>query len=469
VTFEGVVRACVLGCGVYLAVLYTAYTWLLALAFVETRRRRRERAVDDLDVLAESRFAAGVSIIVPAFNESAGLPRTVRSLLALDYPEFEVIVVNDGSTDDTLARLVREFDLVPAQTTSRDIVSTAVTEGYYRTAADRRLLVIDKRNAGKADALNVGLNHCRYRYVCGVDADMVLARGALSRAMREIARDPGVVVGLTSYFESSRDPAASLPDGVRFVGPETRPLFAFQTFDYLRSFFNNRTPWARMNFMLCTAGAFQLWRRDLLEELGGWEPRFTCEDIEFTFRAHRVLRERRRNYRIACLPDCIGVTEGPASVRKLVAQRERWQRVILETCWANKRMWFNPRYGTVGMLGVPFYVVSEILAPIFEVLAIATLLAGGVTGLIAWSDFAVFTLLVVFANSALTTAALLMLDLEARAYRPSGIAWLLALMPVELLVYRPIMGWARVKGTWRFLRRDRAWHKFERNVRTEAT
>jgi cellulose synthase/poly-beta-1,6-N-acetylglucosamine synthase-like glycosyltransferase len=276
------------------------------------------------------------------------------------------------------------------------------------------------------------------------------------------------VVGLTSYFESSRDPAASLPDGVRFVGPETRPLFAFQTFDYLRSFFNNRTPWARLNFMLCTAGAFQLWRRDLLEELGGWEPRFTCEDIEFTFRAHRVLRERRRDYRIACLPDCVGVTEGPDSVRKLVAQRERWQRVILETCWANKRMWFNPRYGTVGMLGVPFYVVSEIVAPIFEVLAITTLVAGGVTGLIAWSDFAVFTLLVMFANSALTTAALLMQDREARAYRPSGIAWLLALMPVELLVYRPIMGWARIKGTWRFLRRDRAWHKFERNVRTEA-
>jgi cellulose synthase/poly-beta-1,6-N-acetylglucosamine synthase-like glycosyltransferase len=468
VSFEGMLRASVLGCGVYLAVLYTAYIWLLALAFVETRRRRRERAVDDLDVLAESRFASGVSIIVPAFNESAGLPRTVRSLLALDYPEFEVIVVNDGSTDDTLERLVRELYLVPAETTSRGVVATEVVEGYYRTAADRRLLVIDKRNAGKADALNVGLNHCRYRYVCGVDADMVLARGALSRAMREIARDPGVVVGLTSYFESARDPAAALPDGVRFVGPDTRPLFAFQTFDYLRSFFNNRTPWARMNFMLCTAGAFQLWRRDLLEELGGWERRFTCEDIEFTFRAHRVLRERRRNYRIACLPDCVGVTEGPDSVRKLVAQRERWQRVILETCWANKRMWFNPRYGTVGMLGVPFYVVSEIVAPIFEVLAIATLVAGGVTGLIAWSDFAVFTLLVAFANSALTTAALLMQDREARAYRSSGIAWLFALMPVELLVYRPIMGWARIKGTWRFLRRDRAWHKFERNVRVEA-
>ena len=144
-----------------------------------------------------------------------------------------------------------------------------------------------------------------------------------------------------------------MENGLQRACPDTRPLFAFQTFDYLRAFFNNRTPWARLNFMLCAAGAFQLWRRDLVEELGGWSATFTCEDIEFTFRVHRTLRERGRDYRIASLPDCIGVTEGPDSVRNLVSQRERWQRVILETCWANRRMWFNPRYGTVGLLGVP--------------------------------------------------------------------------------------------------------------------
>ena len=195
--------------------------------------------------------------------------------------------------------------------------------------ADARLLVVDKPNAGKADAHNAGLNHSRYRYVCGVDADMVFARDALTRAMREIAADPRVV-GRTSYFENARDPAATLHDGRRYTGPDTAPLFAFQTFDFLRSFFNNRTPWARMNFMLCAAGAFQLWRRDLVEDLHGWSAEFTCEDIEFTFRAHRVLREQKRRYRIVCLPDCVGVTEGPDSVRNLVSQRERWQRVEAE-------------------------------------------------------------------------------------------------------------------------------------------
>ena len=170
--------------------------------------------------------------------------------------------------------------------------------------------------------------------------------------------------------------------------------------------------------MLCAAGAFQLWRRDLVEDLGGWSSEFTCEDIELTFRAHRCCASAAAPYRIACLPDCVGVTEGPDSVRNLVSQRERWQRVILETCWANRRMWFNPRYGKVGLLGVPYYLVSEIVAPVFEFVAIGTLVAGGVAGLIDWREFAVLTLLVTFANSALTTGALLMLDLEARAYRP---------------------------------------------------
>ena len=466
-TFETLLRAAVLICGAYLAVLWTMHWALLAVGLVETRRRRREREVDDVDALSGSRFAPGVSILVPAYNESAALSDAVRSALSIDYPEFEVIVVNDGSTDDTLARLVDELDLVPVEASSREVLETEQVVGYYRSPSDRRLLVVDKANGGKADALNAAINHSRYRYVCAVDADMVFARGSLARAMREIVRDPEVV-GLTSYFENTRDPAASLPDGVHFVGPDTRPLFAFQSFDYIRAFFSTRIGWARLNFMLCAAGAFQIWRRDLVEEMEGWSRTFTCEDIEFTFRVHRVLRERGRPYKVASLPDCVGVTEGPDTMRKLVSQRERWQRVILETCWANRRMLLNPRYGTVGMLGMPFYVLSEILAPIFEILAVATLVAGAATGLVDWWEFAVLTLAITFGNSALTTGALLMQDLEGRTYRLSRVMRFFALMPLELFVYRPFMGWARVKGTWRCLRRDKDWHKFERNVRVGA-
>ena len=467
-TLETALRVAVLTCGAYLALLWLMHWGLLVVGLAESRRRRREREVDDLDALSGSRFAPGVSILVPAYNESAGLADAVRSLLAIDYPEFEVIVVNDGSTDDTFERLVDELGLVPVEASSRGVVETEHVLGYGRSPGDRRLLVVDKVNGGKADALNAAFNHCRYRYVCAVDADMVFTRGSLARAMREIVRDPEVV-GLTSYYENTRDPAASLPDGVRFLGPDTRPLFAFQSFDYLRAFFGTRIGWARLNFMLCAAGAFQIWRRDIVEDVHGWSRSFTCEDIEFTFRVHRLLRRRGGPYRIACLPDCVGVTEGPDSMQKLISQRERWQRVILETCWANRGMLLNPRYGTVGMLGLPFYVLSEIIAPIFEVLAVVSLVVGAASGLVDWWEFVVLTLAITFGNSALTTGALLMQDMEGRTYRLSRVVRLFALMPLELFVYRPFMGWARVKGTWRYLRRDKRWHKFERNVRTSTT
>ena len=459
-------QAGVLACAVYLCMVYVAYFALMVVGFAESRRRKRELRGADPDVI-DSRFAPPVSILVPAHNEETTLPDAVRSLLALDYPEHEVIVVDDGSTDRTLERMREEFGLVPVAMPSRGIVATQRIEGHFRSSAEPRLVVIAKASGGKADALNAALNHCRHRYVCGVDADMVFARDALSTTMPAFMRNPGSVVGLTSFFETSANPAASLLAGVSFRIPDLRPLILFQVLDYLRAFFNNRLAWSRYGFMLCAAGAFQVWRRDLVDELRGWSPAFTCEDIEFTFRAHRFLRERGSPYRILSLPVRVGVTEGPDDMRKLVAQRERWQRVIVETWWANRKMCFNRRYGSVGLLGMPYYLLSEIVAPVFEVLAVATLAVGAAAGLVDWNVFLLVLLLISLVNSVLSAGALLMADLESPAYRLAGVVRLLALMPLELLVYRPFMSWARIKGTWRFLRGDKGWHKYGRNVHAD--
>ena len=220
--------------------------------------------------------------------------------------------------------------------------------------------------------------------------------------------------------------------------------------------------------MLCAAGAFQIWRRDLVEELGGWSRSSPARTSSSRSASTSLLREQRRDpIASSSLPDCVGVTEGPDTMRKLVSQRERWQRVILETCWANRRMLLNPRYGTVGMLGMPFYVLSEIVAPLFEIVAVATLFGRRAAGLVDGWEFVVLTLAITFGNSALTTGALA--DAGPRGARRTAVAASLVcslLMPLELFVYRPFMGWARVKGTWRCLRGDKGWHKFERNVRT---
>jgi cellulose synthase/poly-beta-1,6-N-acetylglucosamine synthase-like glycosyltransferase len=301
--------------------------------------------------------------------------------------------------------------------------------------------------------------------VCGVDADTVFDRDALLKVMRVAVQDPARIVGVTSQITTAREPErmVAMPRGRRIVGRNV--LDVYQHLDFLRAFVNNRLAWSRLGFMLCSPGGFQIWRRDVLEELGGYSTAFTCEDIELTFRAHERFRREGRDYLIHSLPDSVGVTEGPDTVGKLVSQRERWQRVIDETVIHYRNMWFNPRYGSVGMVGAPFYLLTEVLSPVFELVAFAALVAAIATGLFDPVLLAAVLGAVAFTNAALTAGAIFLDDLQSRLYRKRDLARLVALAPLDLVLYRPIIAWARFKGSWRFLRRDKSWNKFERNVR----
>lgn len=462
-----VLAAVVALCLGYLLLTNLVYVVLVSVAAVEGAVRRHETESQDYETLATSRFTIPVSVVVAAYDEEPTIVATVRSLLDLEYPEHEVIVVNDGSSDATLERLRETFRLQPFEVLTRRVFPTAEVRALYRSAEHSNLVVVDKENGGKADALNAGLNVARYRYVCGVDADTVLDRGALLKGMRRVVEDPGRIVGVTSHLTIARDPeeAMAAPAGRRRIGSA---FFAFQHLDYLRAFFNNRLAWSRLGFMLCAVGAFQIWRRDVLEEVGGYSSAFTCEDIELTFRVHERMRAEGREYEIHCLPDNVGTTEGPDTVAKLVAQRERWQRVIDETVWHYRGMWLRPRYGSVGLVGTPFYLVTEVLAPVVELLALMALPLSIALGVFDPVTFLAVVGAIAFTNAALTAAAILLDDVQSRTYRRRDLARLLLLAPLDLLLYRPAIVWARLKGSWRFLRGDKAWHKFERNVRATA-
>jgi len=463
-----VLTVLVLVCLGYLLLTNLTYVALVLVAAVENVVRRHERASQDFEVLGESRFTIPVSVIVAAYDEESAIVSTVTSLLALEYPEFEVIVVNDGSRDRTLARVIEAFDLEPYEVFVRRTLPTGEIRAIYRSRRHRNLLLVDKENGGKADALNAGIDLARYRYVCGVDADTVFDRRALLKGMRRVVEDPARIIGVTSHLAIAQNPerVMAAPAGRRPI--DGRPFFVYQHLDYLRAFFNNRLAWSRLGFMLCSVGAFQIWRRDVLEEVGGYSRTFTCEDIELTFRVHEKYLREGRDYEIHCLPDNMGATEGPDTVRKLVAQRERWQRVIDETVWSFRGMWFRLRYGAVGLIGCPFYLVTEVLAPAFEALSIVSLVAAAALGLLDPSALVLMLAAVAFLNAALTASAILLEDLQSRTYRVRDLVRMLLLAPLDLVLYRPIMVWARLKGSWRFLRGDKAWHKFERNVRAAA-
>ncbi len=452
----------------YLILVNVLYFGLAVVSAFETSVRRHESGAEDYETLASSRFTIPVSVIVAAYNEATSIVPAIESVLAFDYPEYEVIIVNDGSTDGTLERLRDVFQLEPYEVFVRAVFRSERVNAVYRSSTHANLVVVDKANGGKADAMNAGFNIARYRYLCGVDADMVFERDALLKGMRLAVQDPGRVVGVASQLSIARDPGRTMaaPHGQRRV--DRHPLIAFQHLDFLRAFLNNRLAWSRLGFMLCASGGFHIWRRDVLEAIGGYARGFTCEDIELTFRAHEHFLREGKDYAVLSLPDIIGTTEGPDTVAKLVSQRERWQRVIDETVWHYRRMSFNPRYGSVGLLGVPFYLVTEVLAPAFELLAVASIPLALALGVFDVTAFLVMLGALAFATGALTAFAILLDDVHSRMYRIRDLAWLLLLAPLDLIIYRPIIFWARFKGTWRFLRGDKSWDRFERNTRAQA-
>ena len=451
-------------CLIYLILVFAVMAVTAVLAARENRIRSREARLEDFDTLLASPFTIPVSIVVPAYNEAVAIKPVVLSLLAMEYPEFEVIVVDDGSTDTTLAQLREHFELQTTGTFYRRTLATTPVQHIYSSLREPRLMVVSKTNGGKADALNCGINLARYRYVCCVDGDTIYQPDALLNGMRLVVQDPARVVGITSRIRVSSQPeqegAAGTPSR-----SERNALVTFQSFDYLRAFLNVRAAWSRANYMLCASGAFAIWRRDVLVELGGFSPAFSCEDLEFTFRAHEHFRAAGIPYRIHALADAIGVTEGPTSMGALIRQRSRWQRVINETVWHYRHMLCNPRYGTVGMIGMPYYLVGEVLAPLFQLAAVVSIPLAAAAGLLEWGELARMVVIIALGLGMFTSVAIALHDQVTRPFAPRDLAYMLLLAPVELFLYRPIIFYAHWKGTLDFLRGERRWDKFERNVR----
>jgi biofilm PGA synthesis N-glycosyltransferase PgaC len=447
----------------YLLLVYAVSTLLLLASAAEHRARTRPAHMQDDEIVAASSLTVPVSVLAPMFNEAGILTPVVQSLLDFAYPCYEVIVINDGSTDASLDVLRKAFELEPQARFYRRKLETAAVRGVYVSQSYPHLIVVDKDNGGKADALNCGLNFARYPYVCSTDGDTVYAREALLDGIRPVLEDPAVVIGVSGAVAVSRHPEErrrSRPGPYRL---DRNVIVNFELLDFLRSFLVNRLGSARWGFMLCASGAFALWRRDVVEELGGFSRAFTCEDIEFTFRVHESFRRRREPYRIVTLTSIAGCTESPDTLGALISQRARWQRVILETLWSYRRMFLNPRYGAVGTVGVPHYVLTEVLAPFFQALSLAVLVPAWWYGLldIRWLEL---FLTVALANAVLTSAAILFHDIEARRYPLGNLVQLILQGPIDLFIYRPIIFVAQVKGFVDFLRGEKGWNKFARHL-----
>jgi cellulose synthase/poly-beta-1,6-N-acetylglucosamine synthase-like glycosyltransferase len=409
--------------------------------------RRYSRSLGASDTADPIRFggAPPVSILVPAYNEAANCLPALRSLLDLEYPDYEILFVNDGSSDDTLARINAEYALEPAARSRTSALGRGRVRGIYRSTSQSRLWVIDKENGGKSDALNTGLDHCHAPLFCALDADTALERDALLRLCRSflehgdtVAAGGIVRVANGSSFRSGRISEVRLPDSI---------IAQFQVVEYLRAFLAGRMGWSATDVLLIVSGAFGMFRREVVVAAGGYSSRTVGEDMELIVRLHRHLREAGRPYRISFVPDPVAWTEVPESLRVLGRQRDRWQRGLMQSLAAHRVMFMNPRYGRIGTIAYPYFWFMEGFGPVIEFLGY---IAFAVAILFGWAapEFVVaFLLLAVFSGIALSLAAVGLEELSFRRYtRPRDFGRLILLAVLENFGYRQYLAFARFRG-----------------------
>jgi len=445
----------------YFLVLNSFYALLLILAVPEIWEQGRLAEDEDFQRLMQSDALPPITILVPAYNESATIEASVTAILTLEYRNFEVIVVNDGSKDDTMGRLRHAFDLFEIPRTYPDTIPSAPVRAVYRSRARTRLMVIDKENGGKADSLNAAINASRFPLVIAVDADTLIEPDALLRLTRPflLGRKIAAVGGTVRVANS-----CTVKDGrVADARVPRRFLPGIQVVEYLRAFLFGRLGWNRLGGSLVISGAFGLFRKEYLLAIGGYRLESIVEDMDLVIRLHRYLRRQKIAYEISFIPDPVAWTEVPESGRILGRQRERWHRGLIAAVWEYRGMLFNPRYGRVGLVAVPFFALGEMLAPLIEVLGYVVTIVGLAYGVINVS-FALLFLLVAWGYGMLLSLwAVALEEASFRRYRRVGdLARLLLFATLEAFGYRQRTVWWRLKAFVTVWRRRQVWGEMTR-------
>ncbi len=447
----------------YYLFLSVYYLVLNMVGFFEYWNRRKEHEEENYAALSVSSFTVPVSIIIPVHNEELWILDCLKSVLNLNYPEFEIIIVDDGSVDKTIPILKDFLKLKFIHNPYTDHFSSGKILGLYRSEKHPKITVLSKESGGKkAGAVNAGLNIAKYKFVCVMDSDTVLENNALLKVMAHVQKDPERIIGIGSYF--------GLVNGFKIKDGQIlersfswKPVVAYQTLEYIRTFIGNRIAWSRFNAMPNIAGGFGVWRRDVLLDLGGYNTEFSSEDVEFTFRAHGyIAKHKKKHYRIMMLPYYVGWTEGPNDVKSLIQQRDRWQRVMIETVWHYKYMLFNPKYGSFGFVTFPYFLFYEVLGVFFELASVVITVWGYLAGLLNTELFFGFFILMILYQAFISLIPLFTFNRAQEIFKSKDAAYLVFLSLVEFFWYRWIIAWSKFAGTFNFFRGDRTYNMVPR-------
>ncbi|KAA5532179.1 glycosyltransferase family 2 protein [Taibaiella lutea] len=452
---------------VYGSVLLVIYALLALLSYMAIRVFLQKETYTDYSDLLSSDLAPGISVLAPAYNEGLSIIMNVQSLLTLNYPVFEIILVNDGSTDNSMEQLIKEFELVRVDFAYNPKIRTKPINNIYRSTntAFSKLTVIDKVNGkSKADAVNAGINVASFDYFVCTDVDCILDKDALLKLIKPVMDEQSkrvIATGATLRIANS----CVIDKGVIIQMKPPRNLIArFQEMEYVRAFILGKMGWSFINCVPNVSGGLGLFDKEIAIKAGGYDPLSFGEDMELMVRMCRYACDNQIKYAIRYIPTTLCWTEGPANIKVLKAQRTRWARGLAQLMYAHFKMCFNPRYGRMGMITFPYNFFFELLAPLIELSGILYYIFLIVTGGVNY-QYAILLLLFVYSYSIMiTTIAILWDQIAFRHYKSwKEVLFLCSTALFEFVLYHPLVVIFSLRGYYYFLTgKKHSWGNMQR-------
>ena len=448
-------------CMAFTILLSIIYIVQLIMSFVKVRKNDKARQSNDFGRYVASENLLPISLLIPAYNEEENIVSNIKSLLKIDYPLFEIVVVNDGSTDRTHDKIVDSFGLYKIESAVRTSIPTKDVRGVYYNIEYPNLIYVDKENGGKSDALNAGINISSYPLFACLDADSRIEPDALLKLSIEFLKNTDTIVagGLVRIANGFK-----IRDGrvSGFSMPE-KMVERFQIVEYYRSFLSGRVSWGATNSMLIVSGAFGVFKKQAVIEVGGYKTNTIGEDMEIVVRLHRYMRTHKRKYKIIFCEDSVCWTQGPMSVADIRSQRRRWQIGLFDTLISHKGLFLNPRYGMIGLMAIPYNWIFELFGAVVESLGYVIIPFSLLMGELNMFFFTMYFLLAVMLGVILSIGSLILEQYTRKSVMSAKQCLSLSLYAIlENFGYRQLITVFRLEGILKYRKLRKTWGKIKR-------
>jgi cellulose synthase/poly-beta-1,6-N-acetylglucosamine synthase-like glycosyltransferase len=451
----------------YATVLMFSYAVLVILSIIEIRTYLKRQSYIDLRSILTSPYSPGITVVAPAYNEGLTIINSVHSLLSLNYPKFEVVIINDGSTDHTLEKMIEEFDLLPIEYAYNEQIITQPVRQIYRSAnpAFFNLLIVDKVNGkSKADASNAGINVSSYPYFLCTDVDCIIHKDTLLKLIKPFIEEQTKVIATGAAIRVSN--SCEIKNGFLVkVKVPNKYLPLFQELEYIRAFLLGRMAWSKINALMLVSGGLGMFDKEIAINVGGYDPKSFGEDMELVTRMRMYMQELKLKYQVKYIPESLCWTEVPSTLKVFGDQRTRWSRGLAQNLWMHKKILLNPKYGIFGMVSFPYWLLFEWLAPIIEATGILYYIYVIITGQINW-EYAIILLVYVYSFSVMITILAVLWD--ELIYKQYGskleVFKLCCAALLEPICYHPLVVFFALKGDFYSLSgKPLAWGNMQRS------